>query len=388
MSSEIRIGVLTTLFGPFAELGKDGLRGVQLAIREFGNRIGDQKITHFVEGTIGDPETAKEKARKLIDKDRVDFIVGPLSGTEGLGICQYAVSQPNKTFLNGSSGAQNLTDYAPNMYNFAPTGTQCVVGLGRYAYETLKYRKIVTLAEDYSYPYAQLGTFTLEFCQAGGEIIEKRWVPVMTSDYHKFIEAIPKEADAILVALGGTDLINFVKQYSNIVSPKPIIGGAIAVDQSVLSDHSAEKEFLQGIVSCGPTADDNPSPEWHDFVTAYRTQFPDGFNFPSYFALCYYLNTKAALLALDYVEGDLSNNQGRFKEALQTIEYHGPSGIVCLDHDRQVICDSFIVSVSKDENGLYYRKMVKKISAVSQTLGLSAQVYRNLGIFDKNNPSC
>lgn len=384
----IRIGVLSTLFGPFTELGRDGVRGVEMAVAEFNGRVSGKPIELIVEGTVGDPEGALSKTRKLIDKDKVDFIVGPLSGNEGLAIRQFALEHPDITFVNGTSGAQNLTHDVPNLFNFVVNGVQCVAGLGKYAYETLGFRRVVTLAENYSYPHAQIGGFMLEFCRAGGRVVNKFWVPLMTSDYREIINTLPGDIDAILVALGGSDAIHFLQQYYDAGHKTPILSGAITADQSVLSHRDLALDYLVGVISGGITADDDPAPHWQKFVSTYQQMYSDRFNFPSYFALGYYANTKAALLGLEAIGGDLSGKQSRFQQALARVEFDGPCGHIKLDHHHQAITDTFVVVVEKDTDGTFYRKLVKRVENVNYTLGLSEEEYDAMGMFTQDNPSC
>jgi len=364
------------------------VRGVELAIDEFGAMAGGRRIELCVEGTVGAPDIAEQKARTLIEEVGVDFIIGPLSGNEGLAVRNYAKTRPERVFLNGSSGAQELTmdDPAPNFFNFSINGAQVVAGLGTYAYKTLGYRSVVTLGEDYSYPHAQIGGFMVEFYRLGGRVIKKLWVPLGRSDFTDVIAAIPSEADAVFVALGGTDAINFLQQYHETGGQKPLFGGGITTDQSVLSSGGLA-DALVGMVAGGPTADDNPDPNWHHFATAYQTQFPDGFNYPSYFALQYYLNAKAALIALESIGGDLSQDQAHFKAALGSLELAGPSGHVRLDSYRGAIGSSFVTVVKKDAHGVLYRSLLQEVPDVSQTLGLPEAEYRALGTFSKDNPA-
>lgn len=387
---ELQIGVLTILSGTFGTLGEDGLRGVQLAVDEFGGEVAGHKIKLVVESGIGAPDVAFSKAEKLIDKDKVPILVGPLSGNEGLAVRNFARTRPDHTFLNGASGAQDLTfrNETPNFFNFGLLGCQCLVGLGAYAYHTLGYRRVVTLGEDYSYPYSQIGAFTLEYCGEGGRIIDKLWVPVGASDYTNVIRAIPDEAEAVLVALGGTDAINFGRQYEQSGRLKPLLGGAITTDQSVLSSRELETDCLVGVIAAGPTADDLDHQPWRDFVAFYRERHPYGLNFPCYFALEYYLNAKAALLALQAVDGDLADGHAAFRQALATLHFDGPSGPVRLDAHRQAISTNFISVVERDADGCLYRKLVHQVQSVSQTLGMNENDYAALGTFTRDNPPC
>ncbi len=388
MTRTIRIGVLATLYGPFETLGKDGLRGVELAVSEFGGSVAGCPIELFPIGTIGSPDVAEDAAQELIEQKKVDFVVGPLSGNEGLAVRNYASQHQDHVFLNGSSGAQELTihDVAPNFFNFSLNGIQVVAGVGRYAYNVLGYRKVVTIGEAYFYPYAQVGGFMLEYCRLGGKVLQKYWVPLGTSDFSEVIAAIPHEADAVFVALGGMDAVAFLRQYEQTGNPKPLIGGGITTDQSVLSQGEAA-EYLVGMIGGGPTADDNPDPLWHQFVTAYQTQFSDRLNFPSSFALQYYVNAKAGLAALESIGGDLSHGQAKFKAALSTLKLKGPCGLITLDHHRGAISNSFVTVVKKDASGTLYRSMLEISEGVNQTMGMPEKEYLALGRFDQKTPN-
>jgi branched-chain amino acid transport system substrate-binding protein len=387
MSEPIRIGILATLFGPFAVMGQDGVRGVELAVEDCAGEIAGRRIELHVEGTMGTPDMAEQKARNLLDQKHVDFIVGPLSGNEGLAIRNFAKTREDRVFLNGSAGAQELTllDGAANFFNFAISGVQVVAGLGTYVYQTLGYKRIVILGEDYSYPHAQIGGFMLEYCRLGGVIVDKLWVPLGNSDYSTIIPSIPDDIDAVFVALGGTDAIHFLQQYQASGRKKPLFGGGITTDQSVLSA-GGPADMLVGMVAGGPTADDNPDPHWQSFLSHYRRCYPDGLNYPSYFALQYYLNARAGLLALNAVGGDLSKEHARFKEALRTLTFAGPSGTVSMDCHQGAVGSSFVTIVKKDDNGILYRSLLKEVKNVNQTLGLPEEEYLALGTFSRTNP--
>src|SRR5262249_59376936 len=106
---EIKIGALATLLGPFKAMGEDGIRGIELAIAEFGGEVAGLPINLIVEGTNAIPDNAQLGAQKLLDKYQVDFIIGPLSGNEGLAVRDYAKTRPERAFLNGNAGAQDIT---------------------------------------------------------------------------------------------------------------------------------------------------------------------------------------------------------------------------------------------------------------------------------------
>lgn len=385
----IKMGALATLEGAFTVMGEDGLRGVKLALEEVGYEVGGKKIELIEGSSDASPDSAVRAARKLVEQDGVQILVGPLSGSEGLAIKDYAKTQPDVTFLNGSSAAQDTTlrDPAENFFRFSTDGAQWMAGLGEYAYEEKGYRNVVVIAEDYSFPYTQVQGFMLPFCELGGKVIDKHWVPIGNKDYSSIIAAIPFDIDAIYVALGGADAINFLSQYQQAGGEAPLIGGSITVDQTVLGSKGQRADYIVGTPSAGPIADNWDDPRWEAFVAAYKEQFPDGFPSPSLFAHAYYVNTKAALLALDEVGGDLSDGGAKYREVLSNLEFETPTGMVKLDENRNAIADIFLTEVAKGDDGLY-NKVVKVIHDVNQTLGVPKEEFMSYGPVGRDNPDC
>ena len=82
----VKIGLLATLEGPFAAGGADGMRGAELAVKQRGGMVAGRKIEVIKASSNANPDVAVNAARKLIEQDKVDILVGPLSGGEGIAI--------------------------------------------------------------------------------------------------------------------------------------------------------------------------------------------------------------------------------------------------------------------------------------------------------------
>lgn len=386
----LKIGLLATFEGAFTVLGEDSKRGAELALQQHNGMAGGKKIEWVIGSSDASPDSAIRAIRKLVEQDGVQIVIGPLSGDEGLAVKDYAKTQPNVTFVNGTSAAQDTTlrDPAPNFFRFSTDGAQWMAGLGSYAYADKGYRNVATVAEDYSFPYTQVFGFMAEFCKAGGHVVSKSWVPIGNKDFSSVIAAIPADVDAVYVALGGADGVNFLTQYQQAGGTAPLIGGSITADQTVLSSQGKQKEAVIGMPSAGPIADTWDDPRWAEFVAAYKAAFPDGFPSPSLFAHGYYINTKAVLLALDQVNGDLSDGGAKLREALSKLEFETPTGPVKLDENRNAIANIFVTEVAEGEDGNLYNKVVEVREGVNQTLGQPVEEFLALGVVGRDNPSC
>ncbi|HET7526030.1 MAG TPA: ABC transporter substrate-binding protein, partial [Burkholderiaceae bacterium] len=385
----LKIGLLATLEGPFAVPGQDCMRGADLALKEKNGMAGGKKIEFIKLSSGATPDKAVASTRKAVEQDKVPIMIGPLSGDEGIAVKNYAKTQPNITFINGSSGAQatTLADPSPNFYRFNTEGAQWMVGLGEHALGK-GYKKMFLIAEDYGFPYSQVQGFMASYCAKGGKVVDKAWVPLGTKDYASVIAKIPKDIDALLVVLGGADAVNFLTQYEQAGGNKPMVGGSITVDQTVLNFKGKRRESLLGTASAGPMADSIDSPEWKQFVSDYKANFKDGFPSPSLFAYLYYINAKATLDALDAVKGDLSNGQKAYREALQKTNFKGPAGVVKIDGNRNGVGTTYITEVTKAADGSFYNKVVKTVPDISQTLGLPEAEFKKMGLGSRDVPDC
>ena len=388
----IKIGVLATLEGTYTVLGEDGVRGFELAVDEWGGEVAGHPVEHVVASTDTTPDTAVRQARKLVEQDGVDIIVGPLSGSEGIALRDYAKTVPEVTIVNGISGAQETTmqDPAENFFRFNMDGAQWGAGLGEYVVEEKGWQTVASVAEDYSFAYTNFLGFALGFCQAGGTIEERFWVPLGTKDFASIIAALPDTVDAIYLGLGGGDAVNFLNQYQQAGGSANLIGGTIMVDQTVLTSRGRAKEALRGTPSSGPQADTWDDPNWQEFVSQYQEFFPPDTRFPvpSLFATGYYNATSAVMLALEEVGGDLSDGQAAFREALANVELDAPNGRITLDENRQAIGTNFVTEVVEDDEGNLVNELVKVVEGVDQRLGLTEEQFAEIGLPSRDTPVC
>ena len=389
---KIKVGVTATLEGTYTVLGEDGIRGFQTALNTLGKKVGNKELEFVIASTDATPDSAVRAVRKLIEQDKVQVLLSPLSGDEGIAVKNFSKTHPELTFINAASGAQETTyvDPAPNFFRFNMDGAQWQVGLGKYAYETKGYKKIATIGEDYSFVYTQVFGLVLEYCGAGGKITSRQWVPLGTKDFASIIAALPDDVDAIYLGLGGADAVNFLNQYQQAGGKAHLLGGSIMVDQTILSAKGSAKNALIGTLAASGQADTWEDPGWQKFVKAYQDAFPPEKRFPSpsLLATNYYNSTTALILGLRKVNGDLSNNQAKFKEALASLELDAPNGKIKLDANRQAIGTNFVTEVVDDGKGALFSKVVKVVPNVNQTLGYDPAVFAKIGLPSRTVPEC
>jgi branched-chain amino acid transport system substrate-binding protein len=215
-------------------------------------------------------------------------------------------------------------------------------------------------------------------------------VPLGTKDFGAAIAQIPDDVDAVYLGLGGGDAVNFLNQYSQTGGKAKFIGGSIMVDQTVLSSRGAAKRLLVGTPSAGPQADGFDNAKWKEWVKAYQDAFPADKRFasPSLFATNYFNAFNALKQGMEKVNGDLADGGVKLRAALATVELDAPNGKIRLDGNRQAIAANFITEVAEAANGDLTNKFVKTLADIPQTLGMSAEAFKAVGLPSRTNPEC
>lgn len=389
---KLKIGVLATLSGALTSGGEDGVRGAQIALKQRGGKIAGREVEFIIAATDASPDSALRAARKLVEQDKVQLILGPLSGSEGIAMRDYSKTVPNVTVVDASSGALETTyvNPSPNYFRFNSNGAMWMAGLGEYVFKDKGYKKLAVIGEDYSFPYTQVFGFALSYCKAGGQIVQRQWVPLGTKDFGSVIANIPDDVDAVFLGLGGGDAVNFLNQYGQTGGKAKFVGGSIMVDQTVLSSRGAAKKLLVGTPSSGGVADAWDDPKWKAWVKAYQDAFPADKRFasPSLFATNYYNALNGMAAGLEKVNADLSDGGAKFRAELAKVELDAPNGPIKLDDDRQAIATTFITEVVEAPNGELTNKFVRTVPNVSKTMGLSAEAFKAVGLPSRTNPEC
>jgi branched-chain amino acid transport system substrate-binding protein len=400
----IKIGIFSNNEGAFAPFEGQTWGGAMLPLINRGATAVSGDPTEGVEGAViaghpieivyggsdSTPDKAVEEARRLVEQEKVDILVGPLSGSEGIAVANYSKEQPGVTFVNGISGAQDTTlkVRSPNFFRFHNDGTQWTAGLGDYAYNELGWRNVVTIGDDYDFPYSQIAGFVAEFCSIGGKVTERLWPPLGEEDYSSYITQIPEDVDGFFMGVGGTGTVAFVKQYGQLrgnLSDK-IMGGIFMTDPVILKELGDQ---VVGVVTAGMTAGDSQESAYLDYSSALDTAYPDlKGTASSVFAYGYYTAMEAIAQGLEQVKGDLSDDHAAFRDALSNLELDAPLGPIKLDENRQAIMDNFLQQIVEDQNddGVPDVKTIKTIPQVDETFA---------GFFspetpspDRTNPEC
>src|SRR4051812_5449329 len=268
----IKLGLLTVKTGPLASGGIDMERALVMYLKERDNTLAGRKVDLIVADTGGVPATARTKTQELVEKNGVQCLIGPLAAFEALAIDDYIREAQMPTL--SVAAAEDMTQRNPNPWFVRGTSTsaQCAHPLGEYAAKELKYKRMITIADDIAFGHEMCAGFQRVFEENGGEIVPKLFPPLTAPDYGTYVAQLNTNADAIFLGFAGSNGFRFVRQLVEYGLDKQIkvIGGMTALDESVLRNMG--DEALGIITTCWYSADlDNP--ENKKFAPEFRKQF-------------------------------------------------------------------------------------------------------------------
>lgn len=219
----IKIGVMYPQTGPLAMTGERMVDAVEFAFEEVGYQVAGKKIEIIVEDSGGQPAMAVDKARKLIQRDKVNMIIGPLIGSTVIATASFA----------GKAGIPHLpTSPAPppafmQKWTFATCGSeqQHSSSIGAYAYDKLGMRKITVMTGDTVQGHGFLNAFMGIFKEKGGKVVQEQYAPHPCNDYAPYLTTL-KDADALVAWFDGADTIRFLTQVHEYGVRKrmPVVG--------------------------------------------------------------------------------------------------------------------------------------------------------------------
>jgi branched-chain amino acid transport system substrate-binding protein len=214
----IKIGFPTPLTGAFSAEAQDQVRAAELAVKEFndGGGFNGRRAELLVRDDKLNPGEAATRTLELIEKDKVDFIVGSLSAATQLSI--NAVTRERKVIFNSISQSDAINeakDWSPYTFHEALNPHITAGAVARHAFP--KYgKKIVYLTADYAYGHEMVRGFERAGKALGATTLADIRHPLGAADYSAFLPRIQALKPDILVLCNfGRDLVNSVKQATD-----------------------------------------------------------------------------------------------------------------------------------------------------------------------------
>lgn len=361
----IKVGVLLTYTGALSVQGTDATHGMELYLAKQGARAGGRAVQLVKEDDEGKPDVALTKIKKLVERDRCDFLVGPVNSVVVLAIRSYVHEQgvPLVVPIAFTRVLTSPQQASPSIFRVAETSDQANYPMGEWMIKHTKYRKVVVMATDFVAGHHAVEAFMAGFKAAGGEIVREIYAPLNTPDFAPYLaQAQAQTADAVYAFFPGADAIRFVKQYREygLWDKMALTGYNVLTDDTILPQLG---EAALGIVTVGGYTATIDNPENKAFATEFDRAYK---TWPSRYAESGWVTTALITTAVDMLKGDLRDRtkvrQALF-DALPRVK--APRGPLKFDPYRQVIGDVYVTKTDK-QGGRIVNAVLEKIPNVSQ----------------------
>ena len=155
--------------GPLAAGGIQMEQGTIRFLKDRNYTLAGRKVELVVADTGGNPAGTKTKTQELVERDNVDMIFGPLAAFELLAITDYTAQA--KMPVLSLAAAEDMTQRKPNPYfiRASATSSQNMHPLADYAAKELKFKRVITIADDFAFGHEQMAGFQRVFEEAGGQ---------------------------------------------------------------------------------------------------------------------------------------------------------------------------------------------------------------------------
>ena len=214
----IKIGFPTPLTGAFSAEAQDQVRAAEIAVKEWNDAGGfnGRKCELLVRDDKLNPGEAATRTLELIEKDKVNFIVGSLSAATQLSI--NAVCRDRKVLFNSISQSDAINeakDWSLYTFHEALNPHLTAGAVARYAFPKFG-KKVVYLTADYAYGHEMVRGFQRAGTPLGVQTLADIRHPLGAADYSAFLPRIQAlKPDVLVLCNFGRDLVNSAKQVTD-----------------------------------------------------------------------------------------------------------------------------------------------------------------------------
>jgi branched-chain amino acid transport system substrate-binding protein len=348
-ATPVVVGFEAPFTGTAAAPAKQEQEGWNLGLKIFGDSVDGHKIvTDFVD-TQGNPTIALSDARSLVLQKHIQIMEGPLLASEDAAVAPFLGAQDIPTDNLAVCGQTQIKADAQygNAFSSGWLCDQPDIMAADYLYDTLGYRHVTVVANDYAFGWLSAGGFIKQFTMLGGKIDKVLWPPLTTVDFSPYVSAIPKTTQAVFAEVVGAGAVDFTKAYAlyGLRGKIPLYGNTLLFDYSVLP--SEVPADVLGDEQIGQYCDGINTAANNTFVTAFKQAY--GVR-PGYYAEASYVHAELVVAALKRLHGDASNPKAVIT-AMKTTPIVAPRGPVTLNKTVSAPTQNIYVCKVENVNG-------------------------------------
>ncbi len=350
---KIKIGVIVTLSGPAAALGAQVRDGFALAVKDLGGKMAGRDVELVVVDDELKPDGAVTKVKGLLERDKVDFVVGPIFSN----ILQ-AIHKPvtdSKTFLispNAGPSSYAGKECSPFFYVTSYQNDQVHQVLGKVAQDR-GYKRVYVLVPNYQAGKDSAAGFKIDY---KGEIVEESYLPLNTTDFQVEVTKISSaKPDAVFTFMPGGLGVGLVKQYrqAGLADRIPVLS-AFTVDESTLP---AQQDAAVGMFGGANWAPNMDNPQNKKFVAGFEAAYNI---VPGTYAMQGYDTALLIDSAVKALKGDLTNKDA-VSAALKKADFTSLRGDFKFSTNGYPIQNFYLTKVAKRADGKFQTEIVEKV---------------------------
>jgi branched-chain amino acid transport system substrate-binding protein len=357
-STPIRIGVVTPLSGTYAGIGQQVRWGLDLAAREINaaGGVAGRQLELIYEDEEANPAVAVQKAEKLFQVSKVDFLTGTVNSGSTLAVGQVA-ERNGKLIATTVSFADSITGdkCSPNVFRVNARAGMQSAALADWMATTRPNANVFYLGPDYEMGRSTVAAFKSAAEGKGAKSAGEVFAPLDNKDYSPYFGQIRSSRPTVIyTSVAGNDTVRLFNQMAEFGVNRnvQVVGASGTVTSQNLAAIGRNADGFVTGVGYSPLID---SPENKKFVAAFEAAnkaLPDLYGTDSYGVLYLY---KAA------VEKARSTETDKVREAMRGMSWATPQGVKTIRAgDHQAMQDMYAVRVN---NGKF--EIVGKVSAAA-----------------------
>jgi branched-chain amino acid transport system substrate-binding protein len=362
----VKVGVLLPYTGVNALAAKLTNDGVEFYFDEIGRKAGGRAIQLLKEDTELNPTVGLTKVRRLIEEQKVNFIIGPLSSAVALAIHDY-IKKQKVIQINPVATTRELTSpekWSENIFRVCDTSDQTNFTMAKWVYKNTQFRNVVLTSADWAAGHHSMDGFKAGFEEAGGKVIKEVYPKMGTMDFAPFLSVIDaKGADLVYAFYTGTDAVRFVQQFQEFGLKKrlTLYGHNVLTDDPYLASIG---DAALGIVSVGHYSATIDTLRNRAFVKGYFAKYGEP---PSRYTEFGYTAANIVAAVIQSLKGEVDDPARVSKEIMRiTPKIETPAGRLAFDQYHQRIMTMYIMKVEK-RDGKLVNAVIDKIPDVAQS---------------------
>ncbi|MEO7547018.1 MAG: ABC transporter substrate-binding protein [Ramlibacter sp.] len=344
-SGKVKVGFMLPYTGTFAQLGVAIENGVRMAINEKGGKLGGREIEWFKVDDEAEPSKGIENANKLVQRDKVDVLIGTVHSGVQMGI-QKVVRDSGTLCLIPNAGVHAATRglCAPNVFRTSFTNSQPTLALGEVMVKK-GHKKAVWITWKYAAGDEAFEGFKESYTKAGGTIVKELGLPFPQVEFQALLTEIAAlKPDAVACFFAGGGAAKFIKDYAaaGLKGKIPLYGSGF-LTEGVLG---AAGPAADGIITTMHYGDSLNTPRDNKFRLDYAKEFRTQ---PDVYAVQGYDTGLLLAQGMAAVKGDVNAKAALYK-AMETAVIDSPRGKWKMSKSHNPIQDIYLRVVENKEN--------------------------------------